>query len=94
MAFLHLRRRSSEVYYFKDKQEVDLYVRTDQEELVNVSYLIEEKKTLRREINALKEGMRYFKLKKAYLVTANRDEIVKVDEGVIEIVPMWKWLLG
>jgi len=94
MAVLHLRRRSSEVYYFKDKQEVDLYVRTDQEELVNVSYLIEEKKTLRREINALKEGMRYFKLKKAYLVTANRDEIVEVDEGVIEIVPMWKWLLG
>jgi predicted AAA+ superfamily ATPase len=94
LAFLHLRRKSSEVYYFKDKQEVDLYARTDKEELVNVSYLIEDEKTLTRELNALKEGMRYFKLKKAYLVTANRDEIVEVDEGVIEIVPMWKWLLG
>jgi predicted AAA+ superfamily ATPase len=94
LAFLHLRRKSSEVYYFKDKQEVDLYARTDKEELVNVSYLIEDEKTLTRELNAIKEGMRYFKLKKAYLVTANRDEIVEVDEGVIEIVPMWKWLLG
>ena len=93
MAFLHLRRESSEVYYFKEKQEVDLYVRTDKEYLVNVSYIIEDEKTLQREINALKEGMRYFKLDRAYLVTAERDEVIEVDEGAIEIVPMWKWLL-
>ena len=93
LAFLHLRRESSEVYYFKEKQEVDLYVRTDKEYLVNVSYAIEDEKTLTREINALKEGMRYFKLDRAYLVTAQRDELIEVDEGVIEVVPMWKWLL-
>ena len=93
LAFLHLRRKSSEVYYFKEKQEVDLYVRTDREYLVNVSYAIEDEKTLKREINALKEGMRYFKLDRAYLVTAERDERIEVDEGMIEVVPMWKWLL-
>ena len=94
LAFLHLRRESSEVYYFKEKQEVDLYIRTDREYLVNVSYLIEDEKTLQREINALKEGMRYFKLDRAYLVTANRDEMIEVEEGSIEVVPMWKWLLS
>jgi hypothetical protein len=93
LAFLHLRRESSEVYYFKEKQEVDLYVRTNKEYLVNVSYAIEDEKTLTREINALKEGMRYFKLDRAYLVTAQRDEMIEVDEGTIEVVPMWKWLL-
>ena len=93
LAFLHLRRKSSEVYYFKAKQEVDLYVCTNKEYLVNVSYLIEDEKTLTREINALKEGMRYFKLDRAYLVTAQRDELIEVDEGTIEVVPMWKWLL-
>ncbi|CAA6819476.1 MAG: Predicted ATPase [uncultured Sulfurovum sp.] len=93
LAFLHLRRESSEVYYFKEKQEVDLYVHTDKEYLVNVSYAIEDEKTLTREINALREGMKYFKLSKAYLVTAERDEVVEVDEGSIEVIPMWKWLL-
>jgi len=84
---------SSEVYYFKEKQEVDLYIRSDREQLVNVSYGTEDEKTLKREINALKEGMRYFKIDRAYLVTAERDEIIEVDEGVIEVLPMWKWLL-
>jgi predicted AAA+ superfamily ATPase len=37
--------------------------------------------------------MRYFKLDRAYLVTAQRDEMIEVDEGTIEVVPMWKWLL-
>jgi len=93
LAFLHLRCKSSEVYYFKEKQEVDLYVRSNKEYLVNISYTLEDEKTLTREINALKEGMRYFKLDRAYLVTAQRDELIEVDDGVIEVVPMWKWLL-
>jgi len=63
------------------------------EYLVNVSYLIEDERTLQREINALKEGMRYFKLGRAYLVTAQRDELIQVEEGIIEILSMWKWLL-
>jgi len=56
-------------------------------------YLIENEKTLAREIDALREGMKYFKLSKAYLVTEQREEVVEVEEGTIEIVPMWKWLL-
>jgi len=59
-------------------------------------YLIENEKTLAREIDALREGMKYFKLSKAskaYLVTEQREEVVEVEEGAVEIVPMWKWLL-
>jgi len=93
LAFLHLRRTTSEVYYFKKKQEVDLYVHTDKGYLVNVSYRIEDEKTLAHEIDALREGMNYFKRSKAYLVTEQREEVVEVEEGAIEIVPMWKWLL-
>jgi len=93
LAFLYLRRKSSEVYYFKGKQEVDLYVRSDREYLVNVAYQIDNEKTFQREINALIEGMDYFKLDKAYLITDKREETLKIDKGVIEIIPMWKWLL-
>jgi predicted AAA+ superfamily ATPase len=56
--------------------------------------LIEDEKTLTRELNALREGMNYFQLSKSYLVTAQRDEMVEVAEGQIKVIPMWKWLLA
>ena len=93
MAFLHLRRKSREIYYFKQTQEVDLYIREDNEYLVNVSYAIEDEKTLQREVKALLEGMEYFKLDSSYLVTANRDETIEIEEKKIVVIPMWKWLL-
>ncbi len=93
VAFLHLRRGSDEVYYFKQTQEVDLYIKTDKEYLVNVAYQIEDEKTLYRETGALAEGMRYFNLNKSYLITSEREESIEIDEGSIEVIPMWKWLL-
>ncbi len=93
MAFLHLRRKSSEIYYFKGKQEVDLYMHDDQTYLVNVAYTIEDEKTREREIQALLEGMVYFHLNRAYLVTKSRDETIEIDGKEIVVVPMWKWLL-
>ena len=93
LAFLHLRRKSDEVYYYKQTQEVDLYIKTDKEYLVNVAYQIEDEKTFQREIKALEEGMRYFNLTKSYLITSEREEIVKTESGSIEVIPMWKWLL-
>lgn len=93
LAFLHLRRMTDEVFYFKQNQEVDLYAKVEQKYLVNVSYQIEDEKTLSREINALAEGMMYFKLSKSYLITAEREETIKVEEKVIEVIPMWKWLI-
>ncbi len=93
LAFLHLRRSTDEVYYFNKTQEVDLYIKTDKAYLVNVAYQIEDKQTFQREITALTEGMRYFNLKKSYLVTSEKEETIEVDERSIEVIPMWKWLL-
>ena len=93
LAFLHLRRKSREVYYFKQTQEVDLYMKDDKEYLVNVSYAVEDEKTLQREIKALLEGMEYFKLDNSYLVTSNRDETVEIEGKKIIVIPMWKWLI-
>ena len=93
IAFLHLRRKSREVYYFKQTQEVDLYMQDDKAYLVNVSYKIDNQRTLQREINALLEGMTYFKLDNSYLVTADKEETIEIEGKKIVVVPMWKWLL-
>jgi len=95
IAFLHLRRKTSEVYYYKGKQEVDLYANIDGGMLVNVSYDISSEATLKRELWALEEGMEYFNLKKSYLVTKERDETIQLDDGKeVVVVPMWKWLVS
>ena len=93
LAFLHLRRQTPELYYFKAKQEVDLYAKIKAGQLINVSYDIENKATLQRELNALSEGLEYFNLDRAYLVTRQRDETIQIDNKEIVIIPMWKWLL-
>jgi len=40
------------------------------------------------------EGMKYFNLRKSYLVTAEREEVVQTEAGEVIIPPMWKWLLS
>jgi len=93
IAFLHLRRQTNEVFYYKRDYEVDLYSRLDTEYLINVSYQINDQKTRDREIRALLEGMEYFNLQESYLVTSDVEETVNIQGKKIQIIPMWKWLL-
>lgn len=93
IAFLHLRRKTPEVYYYKNKQEVDFYCKLDKEYLINVSYDISDPSTLKRETSALIEGMEYFSINKAYLITADKEQELQIENKSISIIPMWKWLL-
>jgi len=94
IVFLQLRRQTKDVYYFKEKQEVDFYAKLeDKEILINVSYIIDDKKTRDREMNGLIEAMKYFKLNCSYLVTQSEDTVVQIEEKKIYIIPLYKWLL-
>lgn len=94
IVFLSLRRKTKNIYYFKQTQEVDFYAKLeDKELLVNVSYEIKESNTRTRELNGLVEAMQYFKLNKAFLVTKSEDTIIEIDGKTIYIVPLYKWLL-
>jgi len=92
LAFLHLRRKYREIHYAKSRQEVDFYIK-EAGLLLNVSYHLDDKPTFEREINALTEAMRTYKLNESYLITSDREESLKVAHKTIHIVPMWKWLL-
>jgi predicted AAA+ superfamily ATPase len=94
IVFLHLRRRTKEIYYYKGKQELDFYANIDGKKLlINVSVDIQDKKTLKREFKALLEAMEYFKSDVAYLITKDTEKIKIIDEKKILIVPLYKWLL-
>ena len=94
VVFLHLRRQTKEVYYFKQKQEVDFYTKIDgKQALVNVSYDLKNDKTKQREVKGLFEAMEYFHLDKSYLITKDEESEVVVDGKKIVILPLYKYLL-
>lgn len=88
LVFLYLRREFDEIYYLKEKQEVDFYL-PQKETIINVSYDISSQATLKREIDALKEFMQKKTVKNAFLVT--NDEEREIDG--IKVVPLWKLLV-
>ena len=95
IAFLHLRRKTNEVYYFHQNQEVDFYCQTEKEQIIaNISYDIETIKTREREIKGLMDALRFFDCNQGYLVTKNYEETIVQDNKEIIIIPLWKWLLS
>jgi predicted AAA+ superfamily ATPase len=94
IVFLHLRRQTKDLYYFKQNQEVDFYARIEGKEyLVNVSYIIENEKTRKRELDGLIEAMEYFQLDTAYLITKDEESVVEVEGKKVYILPLYKYLL-
>lgn len=93
-AFLHLRRKSREVYYLLQNQEVDLYCRSNNEQIVaNVAYDISNPKTRARELNGLVECLNFLNHDHGYVLTGNHEETLVQDGKTISILPLWKWLL-
>lgn len=89
LVHLELKRKNNEVYYWKDKEEVDFIVKRKNNTLfaINVSYtdLLDEKdaKTL------LQFKKRFLKAKELLIITRNTE---KKEKGVT-YKPLWKWLL-
>ncbi len=92
--FLHLRRNTGEIYYFKGNQEVDFYWISGRERgLVNVSYSINNKKTRDREMEGLAEAMDYTGSNRSILITKDAEETVSFGKKTIQVIPLYKWLL-
>jgi predicted AAA+ superfamily ATPase len=92
--FLHLRRKTGKIYYFKGNQEVDFYWTSGRERgLVNVSYSINDKKTRGREMEGLVEAMDYTGSNRSILITKDIEETVRYGKKTIQIVPLYKWLI-
>jgi hypothetical protein len=94
IVFLHLRKSTKNIYYFKQSQEVDFYVKDiDKEILINVSVDIKDESTKQREIKGLFEAMNYFNLNISYLITKDEDTTLEIENKKIVVKPLYKWLI-
>ena len=89
--FLNLRRKSQNTYYFKGKGECDFVLKDSKNNisLYQVCFTVTPD-NLSREINGLKEAMKYTKVNSGIILTFNQEENLK---NGIKLVPAWKWTL-
>lgn len=80
----------------KNGKEIDLLVLKGMTvtELYQVCYNPNDKKTKEREITALLEGMKEFKLRTETIITNDYEAEEMYEHKKIVYIPLWKWLLG
>ena len=97
LVFLELKRRNKEIYYWKSKKgkEVDFLIKKglNIEEAIQVSYNLNYKKTLDREIESLLIAKDEFKIKHLSIITEDEETEKEIGNVKIRIIPLWKWLL-
>jgi predicted AAA+ superfamily ATPase len=97
LVFSALRRASPQIFYYKTQgnKEVDFLVLGDRGErqLIQVCETLADSKTRKRELDALAEAMRELELKNGIIVTRGEEEKIRLDGGVVEVLPAWRFCL-
>lgn len=95
LVFIELKRRSKEVYYYKNKQECDFVIREKLKivEAIQVCWSVYNSETRITEINGLTGALSAYNLKKGTILTDSDEDNLQVNGFEIEIKPVWKWLL-
>lgn len=94
---LHLVKKYSNtdephLFYYNRNIEVDFYV-PEAGLALQASYDINDDETRKREISAIVSLNRAFPLQRAVIVTRDHEGQITEDGLLIEVIPIWKWLL-
>ncbi|MCL4339963.1 MAG: ATP-binding protein [Nitrososphaerota archaeon] len=95
--FVELTRRGKRISYFNSgSSEVDFVVGNGRgvEELIQVSYSIEDPWTYARETRALVAASGALGCKRLTILTFNEERQLKVGRETITVTPAWKWMLS
>ena len=94
LAFLALRRKFKEIFYFKETNECDFIVKQRDKitDAIQVCFELNEENK-EREINGLLESLKKFDLNEGEILTHNQKEEFVIDGKKIRVKPMWEWLM-
>jgi predicted AAA+ superfamily ATPase len=91
---IQLRRLYGEdVYFYHSGVEVDFYV-TNEQLAVQVCYSLNDVETRKREVSALLQLAKRMEVKKMLIITRHEENTISENGVNIEVIPIWKWLLG
>ena len=81
------------VFFYLDSYEVDFYIPED-ELAIQVAYSLHDEDTRKRETEALRKLPNRLPCSRRLLLTYDEEEMVTDKLGVIEVMPVWKWILS
>jgi predicted AAA+ superfamily ATPase len=96
LVFLELKRRHAEIFYFKESQEVDFLITKNYSPRMAIqvcAYGMDTPTTRKREIAALLECMKFYKLEEGLIITMDRDEKISEQGKIITCCSALKWLM-
>lgn len=80
------------VFFYHHNFEVDFYV-PDAELAIQVSYSLRDDETRKRETEALHKLPHHLPCSRRIILTYDEEETITDQHGIIEVDPVWKWLL-
>ena len=94
LVFLALRRKYKEIFYFQEKKECDFVVK-EKEKIIHAIQVCFDfnEETKDREIAGLLGALKEFNLKQGLILTYNQEDEFKIEDKIIKVIPVWKWLL-
>lgn len=81
------------VFFYLDSYEVDFYIPED-ELAIQVAYSLHDEDTRKRETEALRKLPNRLPCSRRLLLTYDEEEMVTDKLGVIEVMPVWKWIIS
>ena len=81
------------VFFYNDGYEVDFYI-PDDELAIQVSYSLRDDETRKRETEALGKLPNRLPCRRRLILTYDEEETISDKHGTIEVMPVWKWLMG
>ncbi len=88
-----IRKYKNEVCFYHNSVEVDFYL-PEQKKLIQASYSLQDESTFQRETEALIKVSKRFEVDDLMIITKDEETILEKDGKTIQVVPLWKWLLG
>lgn len=91
--FLHLRRASREIWYFKGRKECDFIVREDKNRFlpIQVSWQLGSQNE-KRETEGLLEAMDQLNCRQGLIITFDQEDQITKENKIIRLMPGWKWM--
>ena len=90
ITYLHLKRTKKDVYYWKEKREVDFVINGKTPIPINVTC---SKEDLKREEEGILNFLDRFKVKEGIIITDEEEKERKINNRLIRYIPVWKFLL-
>lgn len=102
LVFIELVKRghqpNRELFYYKTRndKEVDFILKQGYKvtELIQVCYDLSDLEVEAREVKALIEAGQELEVNKLIILTWNEKRLIKKNEIVIQVIPLWEWLLS